>query len=101
MVYSAVAARDFGNSAIGGTNYLQAIAGLNMSYSIAERWSGSAGISYEFAEYHESVRVDKFWTANLGLNYSPHRFVSMSAGYVFLTNESTVDIANFDSTARY
>ena len=101
MVYSAIAARDFGNSAIGGTHYPQTIAGLNMSCSIAERWSGRAGISYEFSEYHESARVDKFWTANRGLNYSPHRFVLMSVGYVFLTNEATVDIANFDSTARY
>ena len=52
--------------------------GLNMGYTFAERWSGSAGIAYELAEYHESDRVDNYWSANLGLNYSHNRFVSMS-----------------------
>jgi len=97
MVYSAIARRDFGNSAIGGTNFLQTMVGLNVSYAFAERWNGSAGVTYELAEYHEIDRVDHYWTANLGLNYSPHRYVSMSAGYVFRANQSTIDLAEFNS----
>ncbi|MEZ5274807.1 MAG: outer membrane beta-barrel protein [Opitutaceae bacterium] len=97
MIYSAIARRDFGNSAIAGTSYLQTLVGLNMSYGFAERWNAAAGLSYEIADYVDSARVDNYWTGNIDVSYSPNQFMSMSAGYIFRMNTSTLQLAEFDS----
>ena len=95
MIYTAYARRDLGNSAIAGNTYLQTLAGLRMGYNIAERWNAGAGIEYEIAEYYDSERIDNYWTGNIDLSYVPSRFMSMSAGYVYRMNQSTVDQAEF------
>ena len=97
MVYSVIARRDFGNSAIAGNSYLQTLVGLNLSYAFAERWGAGAGIQYEIAEYQDSERVDNYWTGNLDVSYSPNQFMSMSAGYIFRMNSSTLELAEFDN----
>jgi hypothetical protein len=97
MVYTAYARRDFGNSALAGSTYLQTLVGLRMGYDLAERWNAGAGLAYEIAEYYNSERVDNYWTGNLDLSYAPSRFMSMSAGYVYRMNQSTVEQAEFDN----
>lgn len=97
MIYTAYARRDFGSSALAGYSYLQTLVGLRLGYNIAEHWGAGAGLEYEIAEYHDSNRVDNYWTGNVDLSYAPNRFMSMSAGYVFRMNRSTVKLAEFDS----
>lgn len=97
VVFTAFVHRDLGNSVLAGNTYLQTLIGLNMGYNIAERWNAGAGLQYEIAEYYNSERVDNYWSGNLDLSYTPSRFVSMSAGYEYRLNESTVDLAEFDN----
>jgi hypothetical protein len=97
MIYTAYARRDLGSSALAGSTYLQTLAGLRLGYNIAERWNAGAGIAYEIAEYYNSERIDNYWTGNVDLSYAPSRFMSMSAGYVYRMNQSTVDLAEFDN----
>lgn len=97
MVYTAYVHRDFGNSALAGNTYLQTLVGLRMGYNLAERWNAGAGLEYEIAEYYNSERIDNYWTGNLDLSYAPSRFMSMSAGYVYRMNQSTIEQAEFDN----
>jgi len=97
MVYTAYVHRDFGNSALAGSTYLQTLVGLRMGYNLAEKWNAGAGIQYEIAEYYNSERIDNYWTGNVDLSYAPSRFMSMSAGYVYRMNQSTIEQAEFQN----
>ncbi len=101
MVFFGYARRDFGNSALAGASYLQTLIGLGVNYDFAERWNAGAGISYEIADYYNSARVDRLFRGNVDLSYSPGQFVSMSAGYVLQMNDSTLEIAGFDSNVLH
>ncbi|TVR50523.1 MAG: hypothetical protein EA425_09700 [Puniceicoccaceae bacterium] len=105
--YSLTASRDFGNSGIGGDTIERSNVELRARYSVSELWSTGAGVSYERADYL-SGRKDDYITADASVAYSPNEYTTLSAGYIFLHNDSNRpqsefrnNVLSFSASFRY
>jgi polysaccharide biosynthesis protein VpsM len=94
--FSGVANRDFNTSGLGGQSFERTGLGVRANYRISEFWSAAAGVNLERAEY-QLGRRDNYYVTDVGLNYSPAAFVTMSAGYTFRSNNSNINGLDFDN----
>ncbi len=69
---------------------------LGARYTFNHLLSATAGVNY-FERDYDTGRTDDTLDLNVGVSYSPITYVNLSAGYIFRTNDSSVDALEFDN----
>lgn len=82
------AVRDFGTSG-GGSSIEHTSFGINGNYAMSRFWHASASFGYRKADYDGYDREDDTYDFGLNLSYRANEFVSLSAGYIYIKNDST------------
>lgn len=75
---------------------------LGARYALSHLFSGNAGVNFFERRYASGTspdgsRTDETLDLNVGLTYAPTVQTSLSAGYIFRTNDSNVDFYEFDN----
>ncbi len=86
--FGLTALRDFGTSG-GGTSIEQTSISINGNYEMGRFWYASARFSYRNADYNGYDREDDTYDIGLNLSYRANEFVSLSAGYIYMKNDSS------------
>lgn len=73
-----------------GTGNSRETFGFNIGtkYTISPLWSTSTMFRYRTFDYTASDRQDDYMSTTLGISYSPNAYLSFSAGYTYVENDS-------------
>lgn len=85
--------------------YDQTVLGANFTYNqkFSEKWSGSLGIGYDYAQYSnfdivvEKDRDDKSFSIRPAVEYLFREWLMLELAYEYDTRESTVDLFDYDT----
>jgi polysaccharide biosynthesis protein VpsM len=88
-----------------GTSIVSTGGSLGARYSFNQLISAHGGVNYFERRYDQDTapavwfdrRKDDTLDLNVGVTYSPTIHVNLSAGYIFRTNDSTIDGFDFDN----
>lgn len=88
--------RDYG---VGGegSSVLSTSGDIGARYAFNHLISATTGVGYSHRDYQASSRTDETLDFNLGVSYEPITYVNLSAGYIFRTNDSNVNVLDFDN----
>jgi hypothetical protein len=98
--YSLSVSNDFSSGAYGDSQENFSVRGSGR-WEFAPQWSAQAGLSYQDTEITYATnslrmgRTDQFIVADTGIQYRISESVSLSATYVYRTNDSSDDFATF------
>lgn len=81
---------------------------LGVQHTFNHLFSGNAGVNYferdwdrvtqaDANDFNSTTRNDETLDLNVGMTYSPNVYVDLSASYIFRTNDSNVNFADFDN----
>jgi len=73
--------------------------GANLQQAILDKFTVSAGISYQVQDYHLGGREDDNINLDLGVDYKINQWFTAGAGYTYQTKDSSSDWA-FDNFGR-
>jgi len=101
------ATRDFTTSGT-GVGVRRTGGGAEVTYVLTPLVLGNAGVTFTNSSYQGSTRVDDTWNLQLGMIYRPKEYVRLSAGYVYMDNDSSEpglsfsnNIVNVTASLRY
>lgn len=88
---------DFANSAT-GTSQENLSANFGGTYAFTAFWSGSFDLVYNQTQYLSAGgREDDYFEGQIGVNYTPSAYMTVTAGYVRRDNSSSVAGADFSN----
>lgn len=90
---------DFGASSVGASQKTLSL-GANASTELAVKVTGSANVNYSSTRY-AAARVDKNWRFGVSVNWALYDYFSLSAGYDYTDNSSSIGGANSYSDNKF
>ncbi len=85
---------DFGIGGAGGSIEQRGI-NFDLDYGLSQLWFMNANLGFENSDYVNSTREDDLINFGVGVRYVPNEYVTVSAGYSYSDNDSSLAIADY------